>query len=472
MKNLKLKLKENYIYLLSFIVPIILMGIIYAVIKIYPFGNKNLITSDMYLQYVAFLSRVKDILSGDASIFYSFSKSLGGNTVGLFAYYMASPFNLIIALFPKEYIGEVIALITLIKLGFAGLTFTIYLSKTYKKKDITTLMFSLCYCFMAYNINFKLNIMWLDAIILLPLVMLGIDKLINENKYKLYVITLFMTIVSNYYIGYMVCIFSVLYFIYKIVLKDKISLKKIGIFIGTSAISGALSAFILVPTILSLSSGKAEFKLFESVPEVVIKPVEIIAKLFIGNYSLKQITGSYPNIYCGVIITILFLLYFMNKNITKKERISSGILMVVLLLSVFISTLNLIWHGFDYPVGFEYRFSFLISFLAITLAYKEFISNENLSKIKISIIFLLGTGTSLWIAFIDYEGLTKTKVLATFLFFILYVILLKILNKFKNRKAIVKVAIGLFVSIELLINAYSCLVLQSYAPREYIYIII
>ena len=469
MKNLKLKLKENYVYLLSFIIPIILMGIIYAVIGIYPFGNKNIITSDMYLQYVAFLSRVKDILSGDAGIFYSFSKSLGGNTAGLFAYYMASPFNLIIALFPKEYIGEVIALITLIKLGFSGLTSTIYLSKTYKKKDITTLMFSLCYCFMAYNINFQINIMWLDAIILLPLVMLGIDNLINESKYKLYVITLFITIVSNYYIGYMVCIFSVLYFIYKIILNNKISLKKIGTFIGTSAISGALSAFILVPTILSLSSGKAEFKLFESAPEVVIKPVEIIAKLFIGNYSLKQITGSYPNIYCGVIITILVLLYFINKNINKKERISSGILMIVLLLSVFISTLNLICHGFDYPVGFEYRFSFLISFLAITLAYKEFISNENLSNIKIAVLFLLGTGTSLWIAFVDYEGLTKTKVLITFLFFITYVILLKILNKFKRKKAILKVAIGVFVSIELLINAYSCLVLQSYAPREYIY---
>ena len=77
-------------------------------------------------------------------------------------------------------------------------------------------MFSLCYAFMAYNINFQINIMWIDGIILLPLVMLGIDKLINENKYKLYIITLFITIFSNYYIGYMICIFSVLYFIYKI----------------------------------------------------------------------------------------------------------------------------------------------------------------------------------------------------------------------------------------------------------------
>ncbi|WP_133014354.1 YfhO family protein [Clostridium cuniculi] len=469
MKNLKLKLKENYVYLLSFIIPIILMGIIYAVIGIYPFGNKNIITSDMYLQYVAFLSRVKDILSGDAGIFYSFSKSLGGNTAGLFAYYMSSPFNLIIALFPKEYIGEVIALITLIKLGFAGLTSTIYLSKTYKKKNITTLMFSLCYCFMAYNINFQINIMWLDAIILLPLVALGIDKLINESKYKLYVITLFITIVSNYYIGYMVCIFSVLYFIYKIILNNKISLKKIGTFIGTSAISGALSAFILVPTILSLSSGKAEFKLFESAPEIMIEPSEVVARLFIGNFSLKQITGSYTNIYCGVIITILVLLYFINKNISKKERISSGMFMIVFLLSTFISTLNLVWHGFDYPVGFAYRFSFLISFLSINLAYKEFISDENLSKIKVIVLLLIGSVTSIWISIGNYEGLTKTKILVTSMFFVAYVTLLKVLSKIINKKNIVKTALALLVSVELVINAYSCLVLQSYAPREYIY---
>ena len=469
MKNLKLKLKENYIYILSFIIPIILMGIIYAVIGIYPFGNKNLITSDMYLQYVAFLGRVKDILSGDAGIFYTFSKSLGGNTAGLFAYYMASPFNLIIALFPKVYIGEVIALITLIKLGFAGLTSTIYLSKTYKKKDITTLMFSLCYCFMAYNINFQLNIMWLDAIILLPLVVLGIDKLINESKYKLYVITLFITIVSNYYIGYMVCIFSVLYFIYKIILNNKISLKKIGTFIGTSLISGVLSAFILIPTLLSLSSGKAEFKLFKSVPEMIIKPSEVLARLFIGNFSLKQITGSYTNIYCGVIITVLVLLYFINKDISKKERISSGIFIIVFLLSIFISTLNLIWHGFDEPVGFAYRFSFLISFLSINLAYKEFISNENLSKIKIIFLLLIGFSTSIWISMGNHEGLTKTKILITGMFFISYLILLKLFNKFKSKKVVIKIAISLFVSVELVMNAYSCLVLQAYAPREYIY---
>ena len=520
----KLKFKENYIYIFSFIVPIMLMVVIYALIGIYPVGDKTIVNSDMYLQYVGFLGHIKDVLKGEANLFYSFSKSLGGNTVGLFAYYMSSPLNLIIGLFPKAYIAETIVVITLIKIGLSSLTFTIYLIQSFKKKDINVIMFSLCYSFMAYNINFQLNIMWLDGVVLLPLVILGVDKLINENKCKLYVISLFIAIVSNYYIGYMICIFSGLYFIYKLISNNKVELKKLGIFICASILSVALSAFILIPTVLSLSSGKAKFRLFQEAPKLMMSLDEVIAQLFIGNYSLGQIMGNYPNIYCGVIITVLGILYFLNKNISRKERILSGIFMFVLLLSIFISTLVLIWHGFDYPVGFAYRFSFLISFLGIVLAYKEFISYENISKLKITITILLGAGCTGYILYGDYEGLSKWKILLTFLFFVVYIILIKLANwsnfnkdekwnfslsvyqwlckivKFyrctegnvrcvnkpidyskcgkvdNNRKKlrgvkkikleqIINILIVTIVFIELSINAYSCLKLKSYVSR-------
>lgn len=523
----KLKFKENYIYIFSFIVPIMLMVVIYALIGIYPVGDKTIVNSDMYLQYVGFLGHIKDVLKGEANLFYSFSKSLGGNTVGLFAYYMSSPLNLIIGLFPKAYIAETIVVITLIKIGLSSLTFTIYLIQSFKKKDINVIMFSLCYSFMAYNINFQLNIMWLDGVVLLPLVMLGIDKLINEKKYKLYVISLFIAIVSNYYIGYMICIFSGLYFIYKLILNNKVELIKIGNFIGASVLSVALSAFILIPTVLSLGSGKAKFRLFQEVPKLMMSLDEVIAQLFIGNYSLGQIMGNYPNIYCGVIITVLGILYFLNKNISRKERILSGIFMFVLLLSIFISTLVLIWHGFDYPVGFAYRFSFLISFLVIVLAYKEFISYENISKLKIAIIILLGVGCTGYILYGDYEGLSLWNILLTFLFFVVYIILIKLANwsnfnkdekcnfslllyswlykivkfhrctegkvrdinkyisdskcgKADNKKRlrylkreklgqIINILIVTIVFIELSINTYSCLKLKSYVSRVRIY---
>ena len=528
MKKLKLNLSISYIYILSFIIPIIIMMSIYALIGIYPAGNKTIVNSDMYLQYVGFLGHIKDVLKGEANLFYSFSKSLGGNTVGLFAYYMSSPLNLIIGLFPKAYIAEAIVVITLIKIGLSSLTFTVYLIQSFNKKDINVIMFSLCYSFMAYNINFQLNIMWLDGVVLLPLVILGVDKLINENKCKLYVISLFIAIVSNYYIGYMICIFSGLYFIYKLISNNKVELKKLGIFICASILSVALSAFVLIPTVLSLSSGKAKFRLFQEAPKLMMSLDEVIAQLFIGNYSLGQIMGNYPNIYCGVIITVLGILYFLNKNISRKERILSGIFMFVLLLSIFISTLVLIWHGFDYPVGFAYRFSFLISFLGIVLAYKEFISYENISKLKIAIIILLGVGCTGYILYGDYEGLSLWNILLTFLFFVVYIILIKLANwsnfnkdekwnfslsvyqwlckivKFyrctegnvrcvnkpidyskcgkvdNNRKKlrdvkkikleqIINILIVTIVFIELSINAYSCLKLKSYVSRVRIY---
>lgn len=431
MERLKFKFKEDYIYILSFITPIILMVMIYALIGIYPAGNKTIVNSDMYLQYVGFLGHIKDVLKGESSLFYSFSKSLGGNTTGLFAYYMASPLNLIIGLFPKSYIAEVIAVITLIKIGLSSLTFTIYLVQSFKKKDIRVIMFALCYSLMAYNINFQLNIMWLDGVVLLPLVMLGIDKLINENKYKLYVISLFIAIVSNYYIGYMICIFSALYFIYKLILNNKVELKKLVSFIAVSILSVALSAFILIPTLISLSSGKAKFRLFKELPKLMMQLDEVIAQLFIGNYSLGQTMGNYPNIYCGVIITILSILYFMNRNISRKEKFLSGIFMFILFLSICVSTLVLIWHGFDYPVGFAYRFSFLISFLGIVLAYQEFISGENISKLKIVTIILLGATCTGYILCGDYEGLYQWKVLLTFIFFVVYIILIKLSNLVK-----------------------------------------
>ena len=69
----------------------------------------------------------------------------------------------------------------------------------------------------------------------------------------------------------------------------------------------------------------------------------------------------------------------------------------------------------------------------------------------------------------NHNGLTKTKILITGMFFISYLILLKLFNKFKSKKVVIKIAISLFVSVELVMNAYSCLVLQAYAPREYIY---
>ena len=77
-----------------------------------------------------------------------------------------------------------------------------------------TVAFSVMYALTSFAVVHQNNVMWTDALIWLPLLTYGIEQLVKNGKYKLFVISLSMTLMSNYYIGYMVCIYSALYFLY------------------------------------------------------------------------------------------------------------------------------------------------------------------------------------------------------------------------------------------------------------------
>ena len=213
-----MKNKKIFSYFLAFIIPMLIMVLLYMIVGIYPFGSKTVLTVDLQNQYVEFFSAFKDIVQNGGNIFYSFSKTLGGNMYGLICYYLLSPFNIILLLFSKANIIDAVFLINVLKIGFCGLTSFIYFDKTFKYKTNVSFMFSICYSLMAYNIVYSQNIMWLDGVIWLPIVFLGIDKLLNK-KPILFFISLTISIFSNYYIGYMTCIASLIYFIYKLQLQ-------------------------------------------------------------------------------------------------------------------------------------------------------------------------------------------------------------------------------------------------------------
>ena len=246
------KFKNKLVYALSFVIPIVILGLVFFLKGC--FTKKPFFASDMYSQYVPLFGYLKDFINGKQSLFYSFSKGLGGGMFGTFAYYLASPLNIIVCLFSKEslYIGLLILL--LIKIGLSGLTMSILLKNKIKEKKFV-LLFSICYALMAYNVNYYFNIMWLDGIYLAPLVVLGIEKLVCENKKLLYVIALFFSIVTNYYIGFMICIFSLIYFIYQVVtnnLNKKDIIKALINFIFCSIFAVLCACIILVPTALDL----------------------------------------------------------------------------------------------------------------------------------------------------------------------------------------------------------------------------
>ena len=462
------KIKKSIIYILAFILPIIIIASVFLLRKVGINSNRTILFSDMFSQYIGYFGKLKDVLGSDGSIFYAFNKSIGGNTIGLFAYYLASPLNLIILLFPKELLANAILTIYLIKIGICSLTLAIYINKVYKKNDYSVLIFSLCYGLMSYNIVFHMNVMWIDGVMLLPLIALGIENIINKNKYKLYIVSLFLAIISNYYIAYMICIFSVLYFIYKGIIYKKINGKNILGFIGSSLIAGGLSGYLLIPVVLSLMTGKASLKNLSDGIYVTESIFSTLSKTIIGSYDYNQILSGPANIFCGVIITVFLLLYFINEKIGLRAKLLSAVFIFILFLSFTINIFELLWHGFNYPVGFEYRNSFLFCFLIITLAYEAWINIDKLKIKDIIISVFICASVDIAILLQRYSHVSIKKIAISFLFVLIYSFIIILFRKVSLKRIFINFLCIIIVICELSLNIYLIIINNIYISQNYV----
>jgi uncharacterized membrane protein YfhO len=427
LKGLQTKLQTSpYLYLLfCFLVPVILMYGIYVVKGIHPFYNGSPLVLDLNAQYVSFFEALRDFALGERSILYSFSRSLGGEFMGMVAYYMASPFTYITVLFPKDRIQEAVLLIMLLKCGLSGASFGFYLHKKSKNpQKLTIFTFALMYALSAYAVVQQHNTMWIDALIWLPLFAYGLENLVYRKKYKLYVLSLSVIMICNYYIGFMICIFAVLYFFYCYFSKTKEEINPYGEklhFIKTgsrfaifSLISAAISAFMLIAAYYSLQFGKTEFSSPNWAMEANFDIVDFLTKFLPGSYDTVEPSGL-PFVYCGILTLLLLPIYFLAKKIPVREKIASLALISVLILSLILKPLDLVWHGFSMPNWLNSRYSFLLCFMLLIMAYKAF-GNIRTTSEK----FILGTAAFL-ILFVAVAQkfemdsfLTSDKKLSTF----------------------------------------------------------
>ncbi len=369
------KVKKVVLYLLAFLFPLVLLVGIFIYLKVYPFGENTYLPVDAFGQYVNFLQYFRNVFLEDGSIIYSLSKSIGGEMYGLFAYYLISPFNFITLFFQKGNMTFVFDIILILKVATSNLTFTYYLNRR-KKADFTNLIFAIMYSFSAYVVTYGFNIMWLDAVILLPLVVAGIDDIVHSKKNILYIISLSLTLITNYYVGFMVCIFSLMYFIYKILIGDlenkKEALTKIGIFIISSICAALIAGVILVPVFIGLQDGRADFSFSELSLDKNFNIENLISKFAMNSFDLEEIKNSaMPPVFCGILANVLTLSYFFNGKIKIREKILSLLLLILFIISFYIKGINLLWSMGNIPAWYIYRYAFCFSFMYIIFAKKR-----------------------------------------------------------------------------------------------------
>ena len=158
------------------------MVVVFSVNMIVPFGSRNVLTSDLAAQYGPYLIGLKQQLTSGQSLFYSRSLGIGANTMGVFGYYLSSPINLVALIFPTSMIQEMVTLIIILKLAFAGAFMTWLLDRKFKSEDKMSILFGMMYPLCSFVIIFMFNIMWLDGIALLPLLILLTEKFIDRRK--------------------------------------------------------------------------------------------------------------------------------------------------------------------------------------------------------------------------------------------------------------------------------------------------
>ena len=367
--------KKRY-YTLSILIPSVMILTIFLLFTITPFGNRTWLTIDLGQQYVDFFSYYQDtLLHHPEQFFYSFSKSIGGEMVSLWAYYLLSPFNLLFLLIPRSSIAMGVTLLIFLKLVSCTVSFAVLLDVKFKQRNWTTLLFSLSYGFMSYLSANQFNVMWLDALIGLPLIILGVDALLQKRNPLYYVLPLSLTILSNYYTGYMICLFLGLYFPYAyLMINDSFSwknfIKQFGRFIFYSVLSVGLIMVILLPTFYSLLGSKGTATTIAWSLKSEYNPLLMASKLFIGSFDFHEMQKGYPNIFVGSLALFSFLCYFKEKNIALFQRLYALFITVIILISFNIEMFDKLWHAGQLPNWYSYRFSFLFSFWMVFLGYQ------------------------------------------------------------------------------------------------------
>lgn len=455
-EKIKSMLKNNkYIYV-SGAAALFIILLVYFCYEIIPFGDKTIYRMDLYHQYGPLFSELYDRLTSGESLIYSWNSGLGGSFLGNFYNYLSSPISFIILLFGHDNTFEAVAAMIAIKAVLNAMAMSYYLKKSQKADGFAVSAFGIMYAFCGYFIAYYWNVMWIDAMYILPFVVLGIEKIIDSGKCKTYIIALALAVFSNYYIGYMLCIFSCLYFIYyyfctlpeikkkkSYLPKEKEFYKKVtDTFFWKSGVRFALSSlavgiillFMLIPLAYILNSSSATASTAPDDYKSYFSIFDFLANHLAGLEPTIRSSGEdvLPNVYCGMLTVILIPLYLFSKRINATEKIASVVLLAVMYFSFNINFLNFFWHGFHFPNDLPYRQSFMYSFILLIIAFKALKNIDEYSKKQ---ILAVGLGVIAFVVVTQKLGSKNVDDFTVFVTIAFTVLLTIVLGLIVSKKA-------------------------------------
>ena len=403
----------------AFGIPVLLMLVLFMIQGIYPFGTRSFLYMDMYHQYMPFFSEFVDRIRAGEGMAHTWDVGIGSNYLALYGYYLASPLHWLAFLFPKKYLLEFMSYLVIVKIGLCGLTSCIYLRKKFNTESFVMVLVSCMYAMSGFMAAYNWNIMWLDCVILFPLILLGLESLIKEGKWVLYCISLALSIFTNFYISIMICIFLVIYFIFQW-FAEKGSLRAIIDFAIFSLLAGGMAAVLLVPEVCAILATDFGDISFPKEWETYFPILDVLSRHSLLTQAHRQL-DHWPNIFCGSAVLFMLPLYATSKGIPAKRKLTYLALAGILLMSFSANIPDFIWHGMNYPDSLPARQSFIYIFMILIMCADAFLHIKESGKEKVLRSYLIGVGFLLFCEkFAPAEYFTPLVMWMTLLFMTLY----------------------------------------------------
>lgn len=479
-----MKTKKQIPYVLfGPIITLLIMLALYAISGIYPFGSNTTAFSDGIAQYVPFLSELADKIKNGGSLLFSWHIGNGVNFWTTFSYYLANPINLISVFFKPNEMDKAYAIITLIKPVFMALTFGIFLKDAYKKNDLSVSIFSVLWALSGFMLGGIFITSWYDSIIWFPLVIMGLKRMMDGKSGWMYSLFLGLAIASNFYIGWMICIFCVIYFIYSFITDDEVGyegvtgaeetgetednqedginvfavfqnsylLKTFFKFGFSSLLAGGISAIMTIPMFDALGqTGKGVIT--ESDMKVTSVWGILASHIFPAQCTYNVLaTNNYIFAFAGIATIILCVAFFFSKGVSIRKKIGNIILLVIMWASIGAYPLYFAWHGFGEPAGIMYRFAFVYSFVLLMIAYEAFTQLEKIPAFAFVVGGLVAGVCAAGIYFDDLmrdEFFSVTLIATIGVFIVFYTVFLLIMAKKTSLKNVLTITLLAVVMIE------------------------
>lgn len=381
-------LMRNWSWLLPVVVVFIFMLVVSVIMSVAPFGTNSLSCIDSIHQYVPFFSDYQRKIRGFEGLSYTWNIGMGQNFASLFTYYLGSPLNLLMLLVPRSGILSIFTFLVTFKLCFSAGAFGYWLSRRRgtPSNNFMISAFSLGFAFSNYMMGYHWNVMWLDCIMMLPLAILGLERIIRRESPKMYVLSLFYILYCNYYIAFIICIFLILWFLAHRQGGVKAFFRNTLVFAGWSILSALMAAFSLLTAFCGIMQTSSAGKM--GLPKEELYGsffAQLKQHLFLTIPIDMNNDDSGLNAYCGVLAVLLFFLFLLSDRISLVEKIRKLLLVALLIYSFNSTLLNFIWHGFHNQYGIPNRFSFVYIFVLLSVGYEAMVRLRQTGVFRIAL---------------------------------------------------------------------------------------